>query len=152
MFTPRLLSHKNKLVYSIYITDKQTNRPTVVYDFSSFEKALLVKCVCKTWWVHLLQFKCYTNLVRFCWQKDSEREKEGDRMEYKVYLVIMWSSSTDNYWSTSLVYRFIDFCVASKAYTGVDFVEDDEMVDDIMQRLDAINLNGGLSEEEEDGQ
>lgn len=50
------------------------------------------------------------------------------------------------------VYRFIDFCVASKAYTGVDFVEDDEMVDDILQRLDAINLNGGLSEEEEDGQ
>lgn len=46
------------------------------------------------------------------------------------------------------MYRFIDFCVASKAYTGVDFVEDDEMVDDIMERLDAINLKGGMSEEE----
>lgn len=69
-------------------------------------------------------------------------------MELKVYLVIVWSSSADNYWSTSLVNRFIDFCVASKAYTGVDFVEDDEMVDDIMERLDAINLKGGVSEEE----
>lgn len=38
--------------------------------------------------------------------------------------------------------------MASKAYTGVDFVEDDEMVDDIMERLDAINLKGGVSEEE----
>lgn len=69
-------------------------------------------------------------------------------MELKVFLVTVWSSSADNYWSTSLVYRFIDFCVASKAYTGVDFVEDDEMVDDIMERLDAINLKGGVSEEE----
>lgn len=66
----------------------------------------------------------------------------------KALLIVIGDPNTlsqDKYWK-----GFIDFCVASKAYTGVDFVEDDEMVDDIMQRLDAINLNGGLSEEEED--
>lgn len=60
----------------------------------------------------------------------------------------MWSSLVDNYWFILFVYRFIDFCVVSKAYIGVDFVEDDEMVDDIMERFDVINLKGGVFEEE----
>lgn len=66
----------------------------------------------------------------------------------KALLIVIGDPNTlsqDKYWK-----GFIDFCVASKAYTGVDFVEDDEMVDDIMERLDAINLKGGVSEEEDD--
>lgn len=68
-------------------------------------------------------------------------------MELKVYFVIVWSSLVD-YWFILFVNRFIDFCVVSKVYIGVDFVEDDEMVDDIMERFDVINLKGGLFEEE----
>lgn len=47
-----------------------------------------------------------------------------------------------------IVDRFIDFCVASRAYTGVDYVEDEEMVEDIMQRLDAIHLTPGTLEDD----
>lgn len=68
-------------------------------------------------------------------------------MELKVYFVIVWSSLVD-YWFILFVNRFIDFCVVSKVYIGVDFVEDDEMVDDIMERFDVINLKGGVFEEE----
>lgn len=68
-------------------------------------------------------------------------------MELKVYFVIVWSSLVD-FLFILFVNRFIDFCVVSKVYIGVDFVEDDEMVDDIMERFDVINLKGGMFEEE----
>ncbi|XP_078339905.1 putative helicase MOV-10 isoform X1 [Crassostrea virginica] len=66
----------------------------------------------------------------------------------KALLIVIGDPNTlsqDPHWK-----GFIDFCVASRAYTGVDYVEDEEMVEDIMQRLDAIHLTPGTLEDDDD--
>ncbi|XP_061178747.1 putative helicase MOV-10 [Saccostrea echinata] len=66
----------------------------------------------------------------------------------KALLIVIGDPNTlsqDQYWK-----GFIDFCIANKAYTGVDFAGDEEMVEDIMQRLNNININTSLLDEDDD--
>ncbi|KAK3103257.1 hypothetical protein FSP39_017883 [Pinctada imbricata] len=66
----------------------------------------------------------------------------------KALLIVVGNPDTlsqDPHWK-----GFIDFCCQNKAYVGADFTPEEEMIEDIMQRMASINLGSNSIKEEDD--